>query len=79
MAAMKEKSFENYSREPDAPVNQNSHDPERLAYRVEEVARQLDVNAVTVRRLVARRLLRRAPGLRHVRVTAESVRQYLRG
>jgi len=57
--------------------NVNSHDLPRLAYRVEEVARQLDVDPVTVRRLVARRLLRRAPGLRHLRVTADSIGRYL--
>ena len=63
---------------PEEPRNNiNNHDLPRLAYRVEEVADMLDVNQVTVRRLVTRRLLKRAPGLRHVRVTAESVRRYV--
>jgi excisionase family DNA binding protein len=50
---------------------------ETLTYSVTETARVLGVSLPTVYRLIARRLLRPLPGLRHKRVSKRQVHAYI--
>jgi len=50
---------------------------ETLTYSVAEAALILDVSLATIYRLIARRLLRPLPGLRHKRLPKRQVHAYL--
>ena len=50
----------------------------RLVYSVEEVASMLNVSSKTVYRLVDRGLLKATKALRHLRITASSIEQFLK-
>jgi len=52
---------------------------ERLTYSVEESAMALGVSKPTIYRLLARRLLRPVPGLRHKRIPCQQVRRLAAG
>lgn len=52
---------------------------ERLTYSVEESATALGVSKPTIYRLVARRILRPVPGLRHKRIPCQQVRRLVAG
>ena len=56
-----------------------SPSPSRLTHSLKETAELLGVAEVTVRRLVARRLLRRVQGIRHIRITRAAIDEFLRG
>ncbi len=61
-----------------AGVAQSTPQPlETLTYSVTETARVLGVSLPTVYRLIARRLLRPLPGLRHKRVSKRQVHAYI--
>lgn len=51
--------------------------PERLAFSVKETAAMLGVSEKTVRRLVARGLLRRSKALRHLIIPKKEIQQFL--
>jgi len=53
--------------------------PEPLTYSVEETALVLGISPPTVYRLVARRVLRPLPGLRHKRISKRQVHAYVNG
>jgi excisionase family DNA binding protein len=63
------------SRAPEAPPPT----VERLTYSVEESALALGVSKTTIYRLVARRILRPVPGLRHKRIPCQQVRRLAGG
>jgi excisionase family DNA binding protein len=48
---------------------------ERLTYSVEESATALGVSKPTIYRLLARRILRPVPGLRHKRIPCQQIRR----
>ncbi|MDI1342619.1 MAG: helix-turn-helix domain-containing protein [Pseudolabrys sp.] len=48
---------------------------ERLTYSVEESATALGVSRPTIYRLVARRILRPVPGIRHKRIPCQQIRR----
>ena len=50
----------------------------RRVYRVGEVSEVLQVSTKTVYRLVARGLLKKSDALRHLRISAESVDQFIK-
>ena len=50
----------------------------RRMYTVREVAGQINVTEKTVYRLVARGLLKASKALRHLRIPAESVEEFIR-
>lgn len=52
---------------------------ERLTYSVEESATALGVSRPTIYRLVARRILRPVPGLRHKRIPCQQIRRLVSG
>lgn len=52
---------------------------ERLTYSVEESATALGVSKPTIYRLLARRILRPVPGLRHKRIPCQQVRRLAAG
>ena len=52
---------------------------ERLTYSVEESATAIGVSKPTIYRLLARRLLRPVPGLRHKRIPCQQVRRLAAG
>jgi len=52
---------------------------ERLTYSVEESAAALGVSKPTIYRLLARRLLRPVPGIRHKRIPCQQVRSLVSG
>ena len=52
---------------------------ERLTYSVEESATALSVSRPTIYRLLARRILRPVPGLRHKRIPCQQVRRLAAG
>ena len=52
---------------------------ERLTYSVGESATALGVSKPTIYRLLARRLLRPVPGLRHKRIPCQQVRRLAAG
>jgi excisionase family DNA binding protein len=61
-----------------AGVAQSTPQPlETLTYSVTETARVLGVSLPTVYRLIARRLLKPLPGLRHKRVSKRQVHAYI--
>lgn len=49
----------------------------RLAYSVEEVASMMNVSTKTVYRLVDRRLLKASKAMRHLRITAASLTEFI--
>lgn len=53
-------------------------EPLRLAYRVNETARMLGVSDKTVRRLVARGLLRPSKALRHLLIPRFEIERFLK-
>ena len=52
--------------------------PPRLAYRVQETAQMLGVSAKTVRRLIARGLLRLSKALRHLLIPRFEIERFLK-
>jgi excisionase family DNA binding protein len=60
-----------------AVVDQTRPPLETLTYSVTETARVLGVSLPTVYRLIARRLLKPLPGLRHKRVSKRQVLAYI--
>ena len=52
---------------------------ERLTYSVEESATALGVSKPTIYRLLARRMLRPVPGLRHKRIPCQQIRKLAAG
>ena len=56
---------------PDSP----STDIPRLTYSVEESAMALGVSRPTIYRLVARRILRPVPGIRHKRIPCQQIKR----
>ena len=48
---------------------------ERLTYSVEESATALGVSKPTIYRLVARRILRPVPGIRHKRIPCQQIKR----
>ena len=48
---------------------------ERLTYSVEESATALGVSRPTIYRLVARRILRPVPGIRHKRIPCQQIKR----
>ena len=52
---------------------------ERLTYSVEESAAALGVSKPTIYRLIARRMLRPVPGLRHKRIPCQQIRTLAAG
>ena len=60
-----------------AEVAQSTPPLETLTYSVTETARVLGVSLPTVYRLIARRLLKPLPGLRHKRVSKRQVLAYI--
>jgi excisionase family DNA binding protein len=60
-----------------AEVAQTISPLETLTYSVTETARVLGVSLPTVYRLIARRLLRPLPGLRHKRLPKRQVHAYI--
>jgi excisionase family DNA binding protein len=60
-----------------AEVAQPTTPLETLTYSVTETARVLGVSLPTVYRLIARRLLRPLPGLRHKRLPKRQVHAYI--
>jgi excisionase family DNA binding protein len=60
-----------------AEVAQSTPPLETLTYSVTETARVLGVSLPTVYRLIARRLLRPLPGLRHKRLPKRQVHAYI--
>ncbi|MBP9901122.1 MAG: helix-turn-helix domain-containing protein [Verrucomicrobia bacterium] len=57
------------------PPTPESPSVERLTYSVKESAEALGVSNPTIYRLLARRILRPVPGLRHKRIPCQQVRQ----
>ena len=57
------------SLQPIAPI-------ERLTYSVEESAVALGLSKPTIYRLIARRILRPLPGIRHKRIPCEQVKRF---
>lgn len=51
----------------------------RMAFSVKEAAQVLAVSKVTVRRLIARRMLTCVPGLRHKIIPKSSIERFLSG
>ena len=49
---------------------------ERLTYSVEESAVALGLSKPTIYRLIARRILRPLPGIRHKRIPCEQVKRF---
>lgn len=67
-----------HPRVPISPETLQSVPPlESLTYSVTETARVLGVSLPTVYRLIARRLLKPLPGLRHKRVSKRQVHAYI--
>ena len=58
-----------FSPTPEAPP------VERLTYSVEESATALGVSKPTIYRLVARRILRPVPGIRHKRIPCQQIKR----
>lgn len=52
---------------------------ERLTYSVEESATALGVSKPTIYRLLARRILRPVPGIRHKRIPCQQIRRLASG
>lgn len=52
---------------------------ERLTYSVEESATALGVSKPTIYRLLARRILRPVPGIRHKRIPCQQIRHLASG
>lgn len=70
--------FNDQSHKLPTAVSQNDGEPlPRLAFSLAEVGGMLGVSEVTIRRLVDRRLLKRVPGVRHLRITASSLHAYV--
>jgi excisionase family DNA binding protein len=62
--------------DPLAPESPTTDSP-RLTYSVEESARALGVSKPTIYRLLARRILRPIPGVRHKRIPVRQIQSLL--
>ena len=56
----------------------SSHGLPRLAFRVDEVAEMLGISQQSVRRLIARRLLKPSKALRHLLIPRRQIEEFLK-
>ena len=62
----------------DLECDGSSHGLPRLAYRVDEVAEMLGISQKSVRRLIARRLLKPSKALRHLLIPRRQIEEVLK-